>query len=80
VTTCQLLIPRLVSHHRGTATSLHQTIYYVLGGAGAYLPGLWLVDGWHAVVAACCIAVAIGAAASLGLLLRTSDTLARHVR
>jgi len=80
VTTCQLLIPRLVDHHRGTATSLHQTIYYVLGGAGAYLPGLWLADGWHAVVAACCIAVAIGAAASLGLLLRTSGTLARHVR
>ena len=80
VTTCQLLIPRLVSHHRGTATSLHQTIYYVLGGAGAYLPGLWLDDGWHTVVAACCIAVAVGAAASLGLSLRTSDTLARHVR
>jgi YNFM family putative membrane transporter len=80
VTTCQLLIPRLVSHHRGTATSLHQTIYYVLGGAGAYLPGLWLADGWHAVVAACCVTVAIGAAASLGLLLRTSDTLAGHVR
>jgi YNFM family putative membrane transporter len=80
VTTSQLLIPRLVSHHRGTATSLHQTIYYVLGGAGAYLPGLWLDDGWHAVVAACCIAVAVGAAASLGLSLRTSDTLAGHVR
>jgi len=80
VTTCQLLIPRLVSHHRGTATSLHQTIYYVLGGAGAYLPGLWLDDGWHAVVAACCIAVAVGAAASLGLSVRRSDTLAGDVR
>ena len=70
VTTCQLLIPRLVTHHRGTATSLHQTVYYVLGGAGAYLPGLWLDDGWGAVVAACCIAVAVGAAASLGLAMR----------
>jgi YNFM family putative membrane transporter len=80
VTTCQLLIPRLVSHHRGTATSVHQTIYYVLGGAGAYLPGLWLDDGWHAVVAACCIAVAVGAAASLGLSVRRSDTLAGDVR
>ena len=80
VTTCQLLIPRLVSHHRGTATSLHQTIYYVLGGAGAYIPGLWLHDGWHAVVAACCVAVAVGAAASLGLSLRRSDTLAGDVR
>ena len=37
---------------------------------GAYLPGLWLDDGWHAVVAACCIAVAVGAAASLGLAVR----------
>jgi hypothetical protein len=35
VTTCQLLIPRLVSHHRGTATSPHQTIYYVLGGVAS---------------------------------------------
>ena len=51
-----------------------------IGGAGAYLPGLWLDDGWHAVVAACCIAVAIGAAASLGLSVRRSDTLAGDVR
>jgi MFS transporter, YNFM family, putative membrane transport protein len=80
VTTCQLLIPRLVHHHRGTATSLHQTVYYVLGGAGAYIPGLWLDDGWHAVVAACCIAVAIGAGASVGLAIRRSDTLAGDVR
>jgi len=80
VTTCQLLIPRLVSHHRGTATSLHQTVYYVLGGAGAYVPGLWLSDGWHAVVAICVIAVAVGAAASLGLTVRRSDTLAGDVR
>jgi YNFM family putative membrane transporter len=80
VTTCQLLIPRLVSHHRGTATSLHQTVYYVFGGAGAYLPGLWLADGWHAVVATCMIAVAVGAAASLGLAVRRSDTLAGDVR
>jgi YNFM family putative membrane transporter len=80
VTTCQLLIPRLVSHHRGTATSLHQTIYYVLGGAGAYVPGLWLHDGWDAVVGVCSVAVAIGAAASLGLSLRRSDTLAGDVR
>src|SRR5207248_3078289 len=44
VTTCQLLIPRLVDHHRGTATSLHLTLYYLGGALGAYLPGLWL-DG-----------------------------------
>ena len=53
VTTCQLLIPRLVSHHRGAAASLHLTVYYLLGGLGAYLPGLWAPDGWRAVVAAC---------------------------
>jgi YNFM family putative membrane transporter len=80
VTTCQLLIPRLVDHHRGTATSLHQTVYYALGGAGAYVPGLWLHDGWHAVVAACCVAVAVGGAASVGLAFRRSDTLAGDVR
>jgi YNFM family putative membrane transporter len=80
VPTCQLLIPRLVDHHRGTATSLHQTVYYVLGGAGAYIPGLWLDDGWHAVVVACCVAVAIGAVASLGLAIRRSGTLAGDVR
>jgi YNFM family putative membrane transporter len=80
VTTCQLLIPRLVDHHRGTATSLHQTVYYGLGGAGAYIPGLWLDDGWNAVVAACCVAVAIGAVASVGLAIRRSGTLAGDVR
>src|SRR6476646_4540493 len=45
VTTCQLLIPRLVDHHRGTATSLHLTLYYLGGALGAYLPGLWLDAG-----------------------------------
>jgi MFS transporter, YNFM family, putative membrane transport protein len=64
VTTAQLLIPRLVAHHRGTATSVHLTVYYALGGAGAYVPGLWLGDGWGAVVAACVAVLAAGLAAS----------------
>ena len=46
VTACQLLIPRIASHNRGTATSLHLTVYYLLGGLGAYLPGLALSAGW----------------------------------
>lgn len=78
VTTSQLLIPRLVGHHRGTATSLHQTIYYAFGGAGAYVPGLWLDRGWAAVVAVCLAAVAVGVIASLGLGIGRWDTLADH--
>jgi YNFM family putative membrane transporter len=82
VTTSQLLIPRLVTHHRGTATSVHLTIYYVLGGAGAYVPGLWLDAGWGAVVAACSTVLGAGFVGALVLVrLRpapgpASDTLA----
>jgi MFS transporter, YNFM family, putative membrane transport protein len=67
VTTCQLLIPRLASHHRGTAASLHLTVYYLLGGLGAYLPGLWEPDGWRAVVAACLPPAGLALAAALVL-------------
>jgi YNFM family putative membrane transporter len=67
VTTCQLLIPRLVSHHRGAATSLHLTVYYVLGGLGAYVPGLWLGRGWGAVVLACLVALVLALLLALGL-------------
>jgi YNFM family putative membrane transporter len=68
VTACQLLIPRLAEHHRGTATSLHLTIYYLGGGLGAYLPGLVLDDGWSHLVAICAAAIALGLAASVVLL------------
>jgi predicted MFS family arabinose efflux permease len=64
---CQLLIPRLVTHHRGTATSLHLTVYYLLGGLGAYLPGLALSAGWGDVVAVC-LAASAAAFALAGLL------------
>jgi YNFM family putative membrane transporter len=67
VTACQLLIPRLVDHHRGTATSLHLTIYYLGGGLGAYIPGLWLADGWSRVVAVCAAAITAGLGASFVL-------------
>jgi MFS transporter, YNFM family, putative membrane transport protein len=67
VTICQLLIPRLVDHHRGTATSLHLTLYYLGGGLGAYLPGLWLDSGWGTLVAVCSASIACGLAASLAV-------------
>jgi YNFM family putative membrane transporter len=70
VTTCQILLPRLVDHHRGTATSLHLTIYYLAGGAGAYLPGLRLSSGWAAVVEVCLASFAVGTAAAVLLRLR----------
>ncbi len=60
VTACQLLIPRLVDHHRGTATSVHLTIYYTLGGLGAYLPGIWLGSGWPVLVTVCCAVMGVG--------------------
>jgi MFS transporter, YNFM family, putative membrane transport protein len=65
VTVCQLLIPRLVDHHQGTATSLHLTLYYLGGGLGAYLPGLWLDAGWGRLVAVCAASIACGLVAAL---------------
>jgi YNFM family putative membrane transporter len=72
VTVCQLLIPRLVDHHRGTATSLHLTLYYLGGGLGAYLPGLWLDSGWGTLVAICSASMACGLAAALVVRVRLS--------
>jgi YNFM family putative membrane transporter len=73
VPVCQLLIPRLVTHHRGTATSLHLTVYYAAGALGAYLPGLVLHRGWDALVAVCGAAILAGLGAAL--VLRRSTTL-----
>jgi MFS transporter, YNFM family, putative membrane transport protein len=70
VTTCQLLIPRLVDRDRGSATSLHLTVYYLGGGLGAYLPGLLLDQGWGRLVAVCAAAVAAGLVAAVVLRLR----------
>jgi MFS transporter, YNFM family, putative membrane transport protein len=72
VTVCQLLIPRLVDHHRGTATSIHLTLYYLGGGLGAYLPGLWLDSGWSTLVAVCAASIACGLAAALTVRLRVA--------
>lgn len=72
VTVCQLLIPRLVDHHRGTATSIHLTLYYLGGGLGAYLPGLWLDSGWRTLVAVCAASIACGLAAALMVRLRVA--------
>jgi len=80
VTACQLLIPRLVTHHRGTATSVHLTVYYLGGGLGAYLPGLWLHDGWSRVVAVCAASITAGLCASLVLERRTRGALSASSR
>jgi MFS transporter, YNFM family, putative membrane transport protein len=72
VTVCQLLIPRLVDHHRGTATSIHLTLYYLGGGLGAYLPGLWLDSGWRTLVAVCAASTACGLVAALTVRLRVA--------
>ena len=76
VTACQILLPTLVDHHRGTATSLHLTIYYLAGGAGAYLPGLRLSSGWGAVVGVCLGSFAVGTAAALLLRARLGSGVA----
>jgi predicted MFS family arabinose efflux permease len=67
VPACQLLIPRLAHHQRGTATSLHLTVYYAAGGLGGYLPGFALDRGWGTLVAVCTASIAGGLAASLTL-------------
>jgi YNFM family putative membrane transporter len=72
VTVCQLLIPRLVDRDRGSATSLHLTVYYLGGGLGAYLPGLLLNDGWGRLVVVCAAAVSVGLVASTVLTMRLS--------
>src|SRR6185503_10789871 len=67
VPACQLLIPRLARHDRGTATSLHLTVYYAAGGLGGYLPGFALDRGWGTLIAVCVASIGGGLAASLGL-------------
>ncbi len=67
VPACQLLIPRLAKHDRGTATSLHLTVYYAAGGLGGYLPGFALDRGWGTLIAVCVASIVGGLAASLGL-------------
>src|SRR6058998_2677781 len=67
VPACQLLIPRLASHHRGTATSLHLTVYYAAGGLGGYLPGFALDRGWGTLVGVCTASIGAGLAACLAL-------------
>ncbi len=77
VTAAQLQIPRLAGHSRGAATSLHLTIYYVLGGAGAYLPGLVLGSGWPTVVAVCDGALAVAFVCAVSVRLMDARTPAR---
>ena len=67
VPACQLMIPALVARDRGTATSLHLTVYYVLGALGGVVPGLLLDRGWGWLVASCIAAQAVALTAALAL-------------
>src|SRR3954462_3131353 len=67
VTTCPLLLPRLVGHDPGAPTSLPLTLYYLGGALGAYLPGLWLDAGWSRLVAVCAPSTGCGRVAALAL-------------
>ncbi len=67
----QLLVPQLTARDRGSAMSLHLTIYYLLGSLGPFVLGAaWDAAGWTgaALLALLALAVAFG----LTLLLRRS--------
>ena len=67
----QLLVPQLTLRDRGSAMSLHLTIYYLLGSLGPFLIGVaWSAAGWTGAVA-----LALGAlliAFALAVVLRRS--------
>ncbi len=67
----QLLVPQLTLRDRGSAMSLHLTIYYLLGSLGPFLLGVaWSFAGWTG--AALLALLALAAAFVLTLLLRRS--------
>ena len=67
----QLLVPQLTLRDRGSAMSLHLTIYYLLGSLGPFMLGAaWSAAGWTG--AALLALVALVAAFVLTLLLRRS--------
>ena len=67
----QLLVPQLTLRDRGSAMSLHLTIYYLLGSLGPFSIGVaWSAAGWTGAVA-----LALGAlliAFALAVVLRRS--------
>ncbi|MSO47145.1 MAG: MFS transporter [Thermoleophilia bacterium] len=67
----QLLVPQLTLRDRGSAMSLHLTIYYVLGSLGPFMLGAaWSTAGWTG--AALLALLALVTAFVLTLLLRRS--------
>ena len=67
----QLLVPQLTLRDRGSAMSLHLTIYYLLGSLGPFMLGAaWSTAGWTG--AALLALLALVAAFLLTLLLRRS--------
>ncbi len=67
----QLLVPQLTLRDRGSAMSLHLTIYYLLGSLGPFMLGAaWSTAGWTG--AALLALLALMAAFVLTLLLRQS--------
>lgn len=67
----QLLVPQLTLRDRGSAMSLHLTIYYLLGSLGPFVLGAaWSTAGWTG--AALLALLALMAAFVLTLLLRRS--------
>ena len=69
----QLLVPQLTLRDRGSAMSLHLTIYYLLGSLGPFVIGAaWSAAGWTGAVVLGMAALAI--AFGLALILRRSAT------
>ena len=67
----QLLVPQLTLRDRGSAMSLHLTIYYLIGSAGPFAMGwAWSAWGWTGAVALAFAALAV--ALGLTALLRRS--------
>ena len=67
----QLLVPQLTLRDRGSAMSVHLTIYYLLGSLGPFALGAaWSAAGWAG--AALLAAAALVVALALTLLLRRS--------
>ncbi|MGI9186751.1 MAG: MFS transporter [Gaiellales bacterium] len=67
----QLLVPQLTARDRGSAMSLHLTIYYLLGSLGPFLIGAaWSAAGWTGAVVLAMAALVV--AFALTVVLRRS--------
>lgn len=67
----QLLVPQLTARDRGSAMSLHLTVYYLIGSLGPFVLGAaWSAAGWTGAVTLALAALAV--AFALSLILRRS--------